>query len=247
MQLRLRPPGVDLWTTHAPSAAEVALQFLLLGAVFLHELPVALARLPPGALGGVLGGALAGADDACASSVAAALAADRPAHIALSLVVLAAPGALAWAADAAGRAVRRAAVAAAGPASAGAAPTNAAASGSGPAPFASLAYGYLPLVWAATLAYYEAPLMTEGGALLRTAARMAGADAAAAAALPAVVAGPDAVAFAQGATLLLGAGASLALTRKLGKCGWGEGLGAQALMIGGFTAALWGMVFPCYQ
>ena len=81
----------------------------------------------------------------------------------------------------------------------------------------------------------------------RNAPNSASADAAAAAALPAVVAGPDAVAFAQGATLLLGAGASLALTRKLGKCGWGEGLGAQALMIGGFTAALWGVLFPCYQ
>ena len=32
VELRLRPPGIDLWTTHKPMAAELALQFTLLGA-----------------------------------------------------------------------------------------------------------------------------------------------------------------------------------------------------------------------
>ena len=37
--LNLRPPGIELWTTHSASSYEVALLLLLLGAVFLHRLP----------------------------------------------------------------------------------------------------------------------------------------------------------------------------------------------------------------
>ncbi|MEO0645834.1 MAG: cyclic nucleotide-binding domain-containing protein [Cyanobacteria bacterium J06650_10] len=37
--LNLRPPGIELWTTHSSSAYEVALLLLLLGAVLLHRLP----------------------------------------------------------------------------------------------------------------------------------------------------------------------------------------------------------------
>ncbi|MFM2432581.1 MAG: hypothetical protein RLZZ511_3795 [Cyanobacteriota bacterium] len=39
VELNLRPPGIELWTTHRANAPEVALLFLLLGAVFLHRLP----------------------------------------------------------------------------------------------------------------------------------------------------------------------------------------------------------------
>lgn len=39
VEFNLRPPGIELWTTHVPSYAEVALLFLLFGAVFLHRLP----------------------------------------------------------------------------------------------------------------------------------------------------------------------------------------------------------------
>lgn len=39
VELNLRPPGIELWTTHKPSYAEVSLLFLLFGAVFLHRLP----------------------------------------------------------------------------------------------------------------------------------------------------------------------------------------------------------------
>jgi transcriptional regulator with AAA-type ATPase domain/NAD-dependent dihydropyrimidine dehydrogenase PreA subunit len=38
VELNLRPPGIELWTTHKPSYAEVSLMFLLFGAVFLHRL-----------------------------------------------------------------------------------------------------------------------------------------------------------------------------------------------------------------
>ena len=39
VELNLRPPGIELWTTHIPHGYEVALLFLLLGGVYLHRLP----------------------------------------------------------------------------------------------------------------------------------------------------------------------------------------------------------------
>ncbi len=39
VELNLRPPGIELWTTHIPHMYEVALLFLLLGGVYLHRLP----------------------------------------------------------------------------------------------------------------------------------------------------------------------------------------------------------------
>jgi transcriptional regulator with AAA-type ATPase domain/NAD-dependent dihydropyrimidine dehydrogenase PreA subunit len=39
VELNLRPPGIELWTTHIPHAYEVALLLLLLGGVYLHRLP----------------------------------------------------------------------------------------------------------------------------------------------------------------------------------------------------------------
>lgn len=39
VELNLRPPGIELWTTHKPNYPEVALLFLLFGATFLHRLP----------------------------------------------------------------------------------------------------------------------------------------------------------------------------------------------------------------
>ncbi|MBD2437110.1 sigma 54-interacting transcriptional regulator [Nostoc sp. FACHB-110] len=39
VEFNLRPPGVELWTTHVPRQYEVALLFLLWGGVYLHRLP----------------------------------------------------------------------------------------------------------------------------------------------------------------------------------------------------------------
>jgi hypothetical protein len=39
VELNLRPPGIELWTSHVPQAYEVALLLLLLGGVYLHRLP----------------------------------------------------------------------------------------------------------------------------------------------------------------------------------------------------------------
>jgi transcriptional regulator with AAA-type ATPase domain/NAD-dependent dihydropyrimidine dehydrogenase PreA subunit len=38
VEFNLRPPGIELWTTHVPHSYEVALLFLLLNTVFLHHL-----------------------------------------------------------------------------------------------------------------------------------------------------------------------------------------------------------------
>jgi hypothetical protein len=38
-EFNLRPPAIELWTTHTPHSYEVALLFLLLGGVYLHRLP----------------------------------------------------------------------------------------------------------------------------------------------------------------------------------------------------------------
>ncbi|HEY9764185.1 MAG TPA: cyclic nucleotide-binding domain-containing protein [Trichocoleus sp.] len=45
VEFNLRPPGIELWTTHVPRSYEVALMFLLLGAVYLHRLPELQSRL----------------------------------------------------------------------------------------------------------------------------------------------------------------------------------------------------------
>jgi transcriptional regulator with AAA-type ATPase domain/NAD-dependent dihydropyrimidine dehydrogenase PreA subunit len=39
VEVNLRPPGIELWTTHVPRTYEVALLLLLLGGIFLHRLP----------------------------------------------------------------------------------------------------------------------------------------------------------------------------------------------------------------
>lgn len=39
VEFNLRPPGIELWTTHTPRMYEVALLLLLLGGIFLHRLP----------------------------------------------------------------------------------------------------------------------------------------------------------------------------------------------------------------
>ncbi len=45
VEFNLRPPGMELWTTHNPKSHEVALLFLLLNVVFLHRLPEIETRL----------------------------------------------------------------------------------------------------------------------------------------------------------------------------------------------------------
>lgn len=45
VEFNLRPPGIELWTSHTPHTYEVALLFLMLGGVYLHRLPEIQAKL----------------------------------------------------------------------------------------------------------------------------------------------------------------------------------------------------------
>ena len=45
VEVNLRPPGIELWTTHIPRTYEVALLLLLLSGIFLHRLPEIQAEL----------------------------------------------------------------------------------------------------------------------------------------------------------------------------------------------------------
>jgi transcriptional regulator with AAA-type ATPase domain/NAD-dependent dihydropyrimidine dehydrogenase PreA subunit len=72
VEFNLRPPAIELWTTHTPTAHEVALLFLLMGAVCLHHLPTLQQWLP----------------------IAVSLEDFWP-HVGLSIVALSLPGAIA--------------------------------------------------------------------------------------------------------------------------------------------------------
>jgi hypothetical protein len=83
--------------------------------------------------------------------------------------------------------------------------------------FLELSYGFLPLVWAGTLAHYEELFMVEAGRILPVAAKTFGFEAPW---LPTLVAHPAVVAFAQGVTLLFGTAASLGLLRRVARQPW---------------------------
>ncbi|KAG2494498.1 hypothetical protein HYH03_007267 [Edaphochlamys debaryana] len=242
VEFRLRLPGTDLWSGHTVSAMEVALMFMLQGAVYLHELPRLVGQfgLDVGALG---------------------LEGVTPAHMAASALVLAAPGLAAWGADAAGRSpqvqraldvavrtVEEALAEATGDVSANAETANltgldpvekALAKAPGPpAPFLALSYGYLPLVWATTLSYYLKYLLGEGGEILKITAASVGWENAP---VWAPTADPAVIAFVQGSTLLFGAAASAAMSRKLAGQPWSAFL-PQLACIGLFTAEAWHLI-----
>eukprot|EP00883_Tetradesmus_obliquus_P009178 jgi/Sobl393_1/19957/SZX72903.1 len=235
IEVRLRLPGVDLWTSHKPTWYEVALQFMLLGAVYLHRLPE---------LEGQFG-------------VPHLLFEPKAPHMLASAAIMAVPGLMAWGSDALMRlaftqqrlAEAAAAAAAAGGdggklalagAAAGGRPASrAAAAAAGGAdiivPFLSLSYGYLPLVWGATLSHYLPAFLEEAGSILPVTAATFGLDGAG---LPSLVADHAVTQFLQGTVLLASAGLSLLLTRKIGARPWLV-LTPQCCTILGFTAELW--------
>jgi hypothetical protein len=93
-------------------------------------------------------------------------------------------------------------------------------------------------VWGATLAHYLQALMEEAGRILPVAARTFGASGDG---LPVLVADHAVTSFLQGSTLLLGAGLSVLLTRKIGQKPWVV-VAPQALTILGMTAELWYLI-----
>lgn len=83
MEVRLRFPGSDLWSGHKALPSEVALMFLLLGAVYVHHLPRLLHQF----------------------GLEAGLLDTGPMHVAATVAVLLAPAAVATTTDALMRAV----------------------------------------------------------------------------------------------------------------------------------------------
>ncbi|MGF1568987.1 MAG: sigma 54-interacting transcriptional regulator [Nodosilinea sp.] len=197
VELNLRPPGIELWTTHQPRAYEVALMFLLLGAVYLHRLPE-LQRwlglnLPLTSIGN--------------HSLVATLVLAIPAMLPLTVA------GLGWLVGRVYPAVK-------------------------PRSFVKLAYGYLPLVWAANLAHYLRLGLGEGGRLLPVSLATFGYSGAN---LPVWVAHPAVVAFLQGLTLLLGMGLAAWLTQKISRQPFRQRLGQHGCTVL-FGASLWRLI-----
>jgi transcriptional regulator with AAA-type ATPase domain/NAD-dependent dihydropyrimidine dehydrogenase PreA subunit len=173
VEVNLRPPGIELWTSHQPRSYEVALMFLLLGAVYLHRLPEIQQRLRIDLP----------LDPWPQHSLVAALVLGLPALLPLSIE--------------GGRWLRR---------RLSAAPIT--------KTFVKLAYGYLPLVWAANLAHFLRLGLFEGGRILPLSLATFGVSGAN---LPVWVAHPAVVAFLQGVTVLLGIALSGWLTHKIAR------------------------------
>jgi len=234
VEFRLRIPGADLVAAHEATHAELAMLFMLLGAVGVHHLPAVAGQF------GFLG------DGAWMSTPPSFLSLHALAASALML----APWALVYGLDTAGRALLAAQRGSTGapavsysvsPALARAAAT--AATAGQPAPFVRLAYGYLPLTWAATLAHYEESALREAGTVGRVLVEgLPGPLGASwAPSVPVFVADPAVVAFVQGVTLLLGLGLGLGLTRKIGGRPWRD-IGLQCAGMVGVTAELWWLI-----
>lgn len=137
------PPCAASARAHRPTAPRRSVRLLPHpGAVFLHRVPVMLGTL--------------GLDAGFLSS--------RPTHVAVALAFLVLPGAAIAGIDFAARAAMQ--MMAGGREALGTADCYLQASVAAEPTLLRLAYGYLPLVWAATLAYYMDMALTEGGRIL---------------------------------------------------------------------------------
>jgi len=200
---RLRPPLADLWSGHKASAAELSLLFMLLGAVYLHNIPRICAQF--------------GVDP---ESLA-----PRVPHMVASTVLLSAPGFLAAILDRASAVFE---------------PRIDSRTLTGRKPFLETGYSYLPLAWAATLAFYLRPFLGEAGTVLKVAGATVGYEDGQAI-IPVWVMDGSVIAFLQGATLLVGLGGSLVLLRKLKSRPWPQILPQAALTLA-LTAELWYLI-----
>lgn len=197
VEVNLRPPGIELWTTHTPRLYEVALLFLLLNAVFLHRLPAVV-------------------DHANLSLDMRNLGV----HAGIAIALLSLPTLLPLTAQVCLHAIhtfwqtRK------------------------PRPFVELAYGYLPLVLMATLAYYLQLSLTEAGRVLPVTAATIGLSGGS---LPVFVAHPAVVAFLQGTSLVLGALLAIVLTQKIARYPF-RLLLPQHLCTLGLTISFWWLI-----
>ncbi|SRR5579883_842352 len=188
VEFNLRPPGIELWTTHVPRSYEVALLFLLLGGVYLHRLPELQSWL----------GLQLDITQFLPHLGLSFLALILPAFVIFAAYGLMSLGdftfnRFAWAhKDAAGRVKfsRK------------------------HRPFVELAYGYLPLVLGGNLAHYLRLGLGEGGRILPIAFATFGLQGEQ---LPILVAHPAVIDFLQGVTLIFAVLLTVVLTQKIAR------------------------------
>jgi len=191
VELNLRPPGIELWTTHVPRSYEVALLFLLFGGVFLHRLPEIQASL----------------------GLHLNLTQFLP-HLGLSLVALMIPAVIAmlvygliqvfhWL----GNYIQQAKSQIPNP-------KSKIQNWYKPRPFIELAYGYLPLVLGANLAHYLHLGLGEAGQIVPVTLATFGFSGEG---MPVLVAHPAVIAFLQGTTLIFSVLLTVVLTQKIAR------------------------------
>ena len=232
-EINLRPPGTDfgmpflfpipgteLPSTFTAKPWQAGLLALLQGSILVHHVPLILADL--------------GVPDA-AIIAAAGFGDGAPFawHSLISAALLVLPAALFVTADAVARVLEpknpfEEAGADAGSASWGERLTR-------------VAYGYLPLVWCSSLAYWIGLGMAEGGTVLPRLAMTVGLPSGG---IPQVVFGHDAIMLVQGILLALGVPPSALLTVKLGEeNGFGPWrLAAQMTVQALLSAELWHLI-----
>ncbi|MEC4816040.1 MAG: sigma 54-interacting transcriptional regulator [Scytonema sp. PMC 1069.18] len=197
VEFNLRPPGIELWTTHIPRDYEVALLLLLLGGVYLHRLPELQSWL----------------------GLHLDLTQFLP-HLGLSLLALIVPSAIIfaayglmnfglWISDCRFTAFSS---------------SNSKATDSKKQPLSKnrrklrslveLTYGYLPLVLGGNLAHYLRLGLQEGGKILPVTFATFGLSGEQ---LPILVAHPAVIAFLQGTTLIFSVLLSVVLTQKIAR------------------------------
>ncbi|PMB22611.1 sigma 54-interacting transcriptional regulator [Fischerella thermalis] len=189
VEFNLRPPGIELWTTHVPRKHEVALLCLLLGGVYLHRLNELQSWL----------------------GLQIDLNQFFP-HLGFSLLALLIPAAVTFLAYGLIKIYcwLNNYISSASSASSAVKIPNRIKVRS----FTELAYGYLPLVLGGNLAHYLRLGLGEGGRILPVFFATFGLDGGQ---LPFVVAHPAVIAFLQGTTLIFSVLLSIVLTQKIAR------------------------------
>lgn len=210
VEFNLRPPAIELWTTHVPRTYEVALLLLLLGGAFLHRLPeiTSVFGLP---------------------TITAAF---FP-HLAVSLLILIVSAAIPLVTYGIMRSLYFLTIIWKKNCEDNHLPYGITACK--PRPFIQLAYGYLPLVLGANLAHYLRLFLQEAGRVLPVTWATFGLDGST---LPIFIAHPAVISFLQGTTLIFSVLLTWVLTQKIAKQPW-ISLIPQHLSVVILAIALW--------
>jgi NAD-dependent dihydropyrimidine dehydrogenase PreA subunit len=192
VEFNLRPPAIELWTTHVPRTYEVALLLLLLGGAFLHRLPeiTSFFGLPTITEAFFL-------------------------HLVVSLVILIVSAVVPLFAYGIMRSLYFLTIVWRKNCEDNQLPFSITACK--PRPFIQLAYGYLPLVLGANLAHYLRLFLQGAGRVLPVTWATFGLDGST---LPIFIAHPAVISFLQGTTLIFSVLLTWVLTQKIAKQPW---------------------------